>query len=184
MSENQRSDDYYLISGEECSSGRASRRSMYATYTTRYWKNEKYKRNTPQYKSKWRKRKDRRNFREIPKGFYGYKKEAVKLNWIKHTCSQGGAKNGKEPREIVMGWRHPTQNHIVWYDSKPKPVTSYRWVSTAKPGNDEWVQRTYPEDKDGNAATAMGLMSKRGRFKYDYVPPPEPVKKKIRMEKP
>ena len=200
MSENQRSDDYYLISGEECSSGRASRRSMYATYTTRHWKNEKYRRVTlygpagydgrmrpvekRMYKSKWRKRKDRRNFREIPKGFYGYKKEAVKLNWIKHTCSQGGAKNGKEPKEIVMGWRHPTQSYIVWRDSKPKPVTSYRWVSTAKPGNDEWVQRTYPEDKDGNAATAMGLMSKRGRFQYDYVPPPEPVKKKIRMEKP
>ena len=176
--------DYYLAPGEECSSGKASRRSIYATYTPRHWKNEKYRRHktdTFQYKSKWRKRKDRRNFRGIPKGFFGYKKEAVKLNWIKYTCSQGGAKNGKEKKEIVLGWRHPTQNYIVWDDRKPQPVTGYRWVSTAKPGNDEWVQRIYPKDNQGNAATAMGLMSKRGPYQYDYVPPPEPVKKKIKL---
>jgi hypothetical protein len=47
---------------------------------------------------------------------------------------------------------------------------------------DEWVQRTYPEDKDGNTSTAMGLMSKRGRFKHAYVPPPEPVKKKVKLQ--
>ena len=173
-------DNWYLAQGDECSSGSASKRSLYATYTHTYWKNEKYKRDTPQYKSKWRKRKDRRNFRGIPKGFYGYKKEAVKLNWIKHTYSQG-AKNGK--KEIVMGWKHPIQNYIVWYDNKPKPVTGYRWVSTAKPGNDEWVQRIYPQDKHGDTATAMGLMSKRGPYQYDYVPPPEPVKKKIELIK-
>jgi len=174
-------DNWYLAQGDECSSGSASKRSLYATYTHTYWKNEKYKRDTPQHKSKWAKRKAKRVLKKKLKGFYGYKKEAVKLNWIKHTYSQG-AKNGK--KEIVMGWKHPIQNYIIWYDSKPKPVTGYRWVSTAKPGNDEWVQRFYPQDKHGdNTATAMGLMSKRGPYQYDYVPPPEPVKKKIELIK-
>jgi len=173
-------DNWYLAQGDECSSGSASKRSLYATYTHTYWKNEKYKRDTPQHKSKWAKRKAKRVLKKKLKGFYGYKKEAVKLNWIKHTYSQG-AKNGK--KEIVMGWKHPIQNYIIWYDSKPKPVTGYRWVSTAKPGNDEWVQRFYPQDKHGDTATAMGLMSKRGPYQYDYVPPPEPVKKKIELIK-
>ena len=47
---------------------------------------------------------------------------------------------------------------------------------------DEWVQRIYPNDRHGDAATAKGLMSKRGGYHYDYVPPPEPVKKRIRID--
>jgi hypothetical protein len=41
---------------------------------------------------------------------------------------------------------------------------------------DEWVQRFYPNDRNGDVSTAKGLMSKRGGYHYDYVPPPEPVK--------
>ena len=71
--------DYYLTPGEECSSGRASRRSLYATYTPRHWENEKYRRHkkdTFQYKSKWAKRKAKRVLKKKSKGFFGYKKEA------------------------------------------------------------------------------------------------------------
>ena len=168
-------DNWYLAQGDECSSGSASKRSLYATYTHTYWKNEKYKRDTPQHKSKWAKRKAKRVLKKKLKGFYGYKKEAVELNWIKLTMP------GK--KEIVMGWLHPIHKYVVRDDRKPKPVTEYRWVSTAKPGNDEWVQRIYPKDNQGNTATAKGLMSKRGKYQYDYVPPPEPVKKKIELIK-
>jgi len=43
---------------------------------------------------------------------------------------------------------------------------------------DEWVQRVYSSDNQGNMGTGMCLMSKRGGYKYDYVPPARPVKKK------
>ncbi len=45
---------------------------------------------------------------------------------------------------------------------------------------DEWVQRTYGEGK--SQTKIEGLMSKRGKYHYDYVPPPEPVKKKIKLQ--
>ena len=181
MSPTSLNDNLHLVRGEECSSGRASRRSHYAQNTTKHWQNEKYKRNISPYKSKWAKRKAKRIERKKVKSFHGYKKEKVESEWIKCSCSQGGEmkEGGKHTKkEIVLGWKHPIHNYQIWDDHKPEPVTGYRWVSTAKPSNDEWVQRTYPKDKDGNSATTMGLMSNRGSYQYDYIPPPEPVKKK------
>lgn len=181
MSSISQDDNLYLIRGEECSSGRASKRSLYAQNTTKHWKNEKYKRHASSYKSKWAKRKAKRIERKKVKSFHGYKKEPVKLEWVKCLCSQGGemvSKGKHAKKEIVLGWKHPIHNYQVWCDYKPEPVISYKWVSTAKPSNNEWIQRTYPKDKDGNIATAMGLMCKRGPYQYDYTPPPEPVKKK------
>ena len=51
MSESTLRNEYYSLPGEECSSGRASRRSIYAPNTTRRRGNERYK-------SKWRHRND------------------------------------------------------------------------------------------------------------------------------
>jgi len=45
---------------------------------------------------------------------------------------------------------------------------------------DEWVQRTYGEGK--SQTKIEGLMSKRGKYHYDYVAPLEPVKKKIKLQ--
>ena len=120
-------DNWYLAQGDECSSGSASKRSLYATYTHTYWKNEKYKRDTPQYKSKWRKRKDRRNFRGIPKGFYGYKKEAVKLNWIKHTKTINFLLKIKKKKK-----RQPTGKREKNTRKGNFPITR-KWITYSRP---------------------------------------------------
>ena len=51
MSDPTLRNEYYSLPGDECSSGRASRRSLYAPNTT--WRRRKEK-----YESKWRQRKD------------------------------------------------------------------------------------------------------------------------------
>ena len=211
--------------GGVCDSGRAQSESWHVTACQgpKDWRTDKFDRETlfgpinfdgrarplekRKYISKRRRKREGRVEKPIPKNFYGYKKVAFKKKWIKCFCSQGNGPRSKS--DLVMGWRHPTQDYISWAEKDkdsdyfaPAPVTVYKWVSTAKPypvekkmvedkdGNEieieidnaAWIQRTYPADNNGNVSTAFGLMSKRGKFKYSYVPPPEPVKKKIREE--
>lgn len=107
MSEHARGNDYYLTSEKVCSSGRASRRSIYATHTTRHWENEKYRRKTLHgparcdgrvrtlkkriYKSKWQKIKDRRmqNARDYRKGLVTPATKMMKENNINPTRKAG-----------------------------------------------------------------------------------------------
>ena len=72
------------------------------------------------------------------------------------------------------------QNRLDYEDGKDTPAVRMMKKNNIKIGKaklekweatetveDEWIQR------------ASGLMSKRGSYSYDYVPPPEPVKKKV-----
>ncbi len=227
MSSENRYDNYGNVgdAGPKCSSGRAQSRSWHVTSCqgSKDWRTDIYDREIlhgpinfdgrarplekRRYKSKWAKRNEKRVPKKKTEGFYGYKKETIKSNWTKYTCSQGGERNGK--KETVYGWKHPTLDYIVYDKHKPDPVINYKLVSTAKPypnkkivkvkvkeedkdGNEieieieievdddaaVWVQRTYSTDRNDNVSTAFGLMSKRGKFKYSYVPPPEPVNKR------
>ena len=112
-------------------------------------------------------------------------------HWKKECINQNGDKEKKPEKKNAREYLNNKQTKGVEFIKTNgikihnRKTTYFRknWEPT-ETIEDEWVQRTYPDDKDGNTATAMGLMSKRGRFQYDYVPPPEPVKKKIRIEKP
>ena len=87
------------------------------------------------------------------------------------------------------------QNRLDYEDGKDTPAVRMMKKNKIKIGKakwekweptetveDEWIQRTYPKDTHGYVSTAMGLMSKRGGYQYDYVPPPEPVKKKVKLQ--
>ena len=87
------------------------------------------------------------------------------------------------------------QNRFDYEDGKDTPAVRMMKKNNIKIGKakwekweptetveDEWIQRTYPKDTHGYVSTARGLMSKRGGYQYDYVPPPEPVKKKVKLQ--
>jgi hypothetical protein len=87
------------------------------------------------------------------------------------------------------------QNRLDYEDGKDTPAVRMMKKNNIKIGKanlekweptetieDEWVQRTYPKDTPGYVSTARGLMSKRGGYQYAYVPPPEPIKKKVKLQ--
>jgi hypothetical protein len=169
MSNNDKYDDDYGIVGdarEECSSGRSQSKSWHvrACQGPKDWRTNIYDRETlygpvnfngkarplenRRYKSKWRKKKDKRVFKNITKGLYGYKKVSVEKKWIK---------SGHGDQSVW--WGHPVHKYAVYQTEEPKPIMVEKWESTSE----------------------IGLKSKIGSFEYDYVPPPEPVKKIIKM---
>ena len=82
------------------------------------------------------------------------------------------------------------QNRFDYEDGKDTPAVRMMKKNNIKIGKaklekweptetveDEWVPRKYPK-----GGITRGLMSKRGPYQYDYVPPVEIIKKKPKKE--
>lgn len=154
-SQDRYEDDVCYDAREPCSSGRAQRRSIHvrACRGPKDWRTDicdnQHLFKPINYDGKARpiekrivqsKRSKRRaNYvnKPIPKGYYGYEKKAIELEW-----EDGGLNSMKRIRTDPMTgqaktiiehhYRHPVHKYANWYETKPAPITVYKWVSTAK----------------------------------------------------
>ena len=154
-SQDRYEDDVCYDAREPCSSGRAQRRSIHvrACRGPKDWRTDicdnQHLFKPINYDGKARpiekrivqsKRSKRRaNYvnKPIPKGYYGYQKKAIELEW-----EDGGLNSMKRIRTDPMTgqaktiiehhYRHPVHKYANWYETKPAPITVYKWVSTAK----------------------------------------------------
>jgi len=141
MSSENRYDNYGNVgdAGPKCSSGRAQSRSWHVTSCqgSKDWRTDIYDREIlhgpinfdgrarplekRRYKSKWAKRNEKRVPKKKTEGFYGYKKETIKSNWTKYTCSQGGERNGKilftininQTQLLIINWYQPQNPTLI-----------------------------------------------------------------------
>ena len=141
-------EEYFMRKGDECGSGRST--GTPATRVTKIYRESQRYIKQSSYKSKWRKRKDRRVEKSRLKNYYGYKEVPVKLRWTQHSRQEKGkwvssrkSETGKKiPGQwsgaIVWGWKHPIENTMRWVspkqkDYEPEPIIIYKWESTAEP---------------------------------------------------
>jgi len=157
--EDKYEDDYGLVgdANEECSSGRSK-----GTIATRpsgiYKENLKYEKRQLLGTTKI---DGRSKTREPYKSFWRKRKDARRQN----------------KRDFESDKTTPATDMMREYNINVNRVKFQKYKGKGTIG-DEWVQRVYPADNQGNIGTAMCLMSKRGPYKYDYVAPVEPVKRK------
>jgi len=158
--EDRYTDDYGIgDANDECSSGRSC-----GTPATRpskiFWRCQIYE-NPHLYGTENIKGKKKSNKSRVRKSRWRQRKDIRLQNKL-------DLENGKTTSSVQMMKKHGITGKRLKYKK-------YEGRGTIE---DEWVQRTYKKDNNGNISTAFCLMSKRGPYKYSYVPPQEPVKKR------
>ena len=153
-SQDRYEDDVCYDAREPCSSGRAQRRSILvrACRGPKDWRTDICDKQhlfkpinfdgkaRPIEKrivqSKRSKRRANYVYKPRPKGYYGYEKKPVELEWedggLSSIKKMKQDDNGRKYNVVEHHYRHPVHKYANWYETKPAPITVYRWVSTAK----------------------------------------------------
>ena len=81
------------------------------------------------YRSKWRKKKDKRVMRKSKNTYpeyQGYKMVQEKKQWEEVNYSSC---------KKLTCWRHPVHKSVHFIDNKPDDITIYKWISTTQQAN-------------------------------------------------